>query len=270
MPAPAPDLAAIVQEVRAAPKYRHLSPDAVRPVAARLATSQPGLSQRELIKRTKQALHQAAGAFMPTRVPYAALLDGLRQVSGDVEATKNVCREAMRLHASTRERLGILDAFYRDVFGEVGPVSSVLDVACGLNPLAIPWMPLPSGASYTAWDVYEDLVGFLTGAFPLLGVRGSAAVCDATGPLPPHECDVALLLKCLPCLDQLERGAGERLLDRVNARLLVVSFPVASLCGRKKGMIAGYGEPFERLADVRGWARTRLLFETEQVFVVRR
>lgn len=270
MPKPPPDLGAVVEAVRAAPKYRHVSPDAVARVAARLAANQPRLTRADAIKRTKHALHQAAGAFLPSGVPYGALLGELVRSSGDVEATKAACRDAMRLHTSTRERLGVLVEFYRDVFRHVGPVSSVLDVACGLNPLAIPWMSLSPGASYTAWDVYEDLIGFLSDALPRLAVRGSAVVCDVTGPLPPHECDVALVLKCLPCLDQLHQGAGTRLLDRLHSGVLVVSFPVASLCGRKKGMVAGYGEAFARLAEARGWAWTRLLFETEQVFIVRR
>ena len=50
----------------------------------------------------------------------------------------------------------------------------MLDVACGLNPLAIPWMNLAPNATYHAIDIYEDMMRFLGKAVNLLGVQGNA------------------------------------------------------------------------------------------------
>jgi 16S rRNA (guanine(1405)-N(7))-methyltransferase len=73
----------------------------------------------------------------------------------------NFCERAMRSHASTRERLPDLDEFYAGVMQRTGALESVLDVACGLNPLALPWMGLPAGGRYLACDIYTDMVSFL-------------------------------------------------------------------------------------------------------------
>ena len=79
-----------------------------------------------------------------------------------------------------------------------------------------------------------------------------------------------MLLKCLPCLAQLDRTAPERLLVGLDAPLLVVSYPVRSLGGRSKGMVAAYDAQFHRLVDGRGWRVERLDFATELVYRVRR
>jgi 16S rRNA (guanine(1405)-N(7))-methyltransferase len=80
--------------------------------------------------------------------------------------------------------------------------------------------------------------------------------------------DLALLLKTLPCLEQAEKGASARLLDAINARHLVISYPVASLGGRQKGMFDTYEEQFAALAEGRGWSTQRFLFDSELAFIV--
>ena len=58
------------------------------------------------------------------------------------------------------------------------PIRSVLDVACGLNPLAIPWMPLAPDVHYYACDIYADMIAFLNGFFQIAGIDGQAQACD--------------------------------------------------------------------------------------------
>ena len=108
-----------------------------------------------------------------------------------------------------------------------------MDVACGLNPLAIPWMPLAPGAEYRAYDVYPELAAFLNEALPLLGVRSTATVADVTVSPPAEHAQVALVCKALPCLEQLDKAAGSRLLDTLDAQRLLVTYPVRSLGGRR-------------------------------------
>ena len=67
----------------------------------------------------------------------------------------------MSLHASTRERLPILDGFYSTVLAALPAPRRVLDIACGLNPLASSWMPLAPDVTYTAYDIYSDMMQFI-------------------------------------------------------------------------------------------------------------
>jgi 16S rRNA (guanine(1405)-N(7))-methyltransferase len=172
------------------------------------------------------------------------------------------------LLASARERLTIIDSFYRSLLDAIKPISRVVDLACGLSPLAIPWMPLTEGCEYHAYDVYEDLVAFLNQVLPFLGVQGTAHVADLTQETVSQPADVALLLKCIPCLERLERSAGVRLLQTVNARYLVVSFPIYSLGGQLRGMVRTYDTQFRKLVADQPWKVQQFVFETELAYLV--
>jgi 16S rRNA (guanine(1405)-N(7))-methyltransferase len=131
-------------------------------------------------------------------------------------------------------------------------------------------MPLQAGAEYRAYDVYEDLIAFLGEAMRLSGVVAHASCQDVTRLGPTGPVDVALILKAVPCLDQLDRSGASRLLDVVDARHFLISFPVRSLGGREKGMVATYEARMERLLAGRTWHVRRLEFATELAFLVSR
>jgi 16S rRNA (guanine(1405)-N(7))-methyltransferase len=260
-----PQVEELVREVGSSAKYRFVNPALVARIGA--AELAKGRKFKEAVKATKNKLHQVGGAYLSDPPHYQGWLERLTEVRSDPQTLKTVCREMMALHASTRERLTILDEFYETLIAELPPVGSVLDVACGLNPLAIPWMGLGPGANYYACDVYSDLVDFVGAFMGLMPVSGSAAVCDVVGEAPEHEVDLALVLKTIPCLEQIDKQAGERLLDGLRAKYLMVSFPARSLGGRSKGMVENYEDRFNQLAAGRGWHIRRYEFETELVFL---
>lgn len=259
----------LVDSVMSSVKYRDVAEELVRRIGAGELAKRRNL--KEAIKATKGKLHQIGGAYFAASADYARWGLELERAlaSGQPESLRAACRAIMGQHASTRERLDILDAFYPAIFEQLGPVRSVADLACGLNPLAIPWMPLAPGAAYYAYDIYRDMLGFLAGFMARLPLQGRAEARDVAALDAAPEVDLALLLKALPCLEQLDRGVGARLLDAVRARHLVVSFPIQSLGGREKGMAAHYEAGFRALLAPRGWEARRLMFATEMVFVVK-
>ena len=176
----------------------------------------------------------------------------------------------MRHHASTRERLPILERFYATTLASLEPVRSVFDLACGLNPLALLWMPLAPGARYYACDIYADMIAFLNSFFVQAGVHGQARTCDLAAGAPHEQADLALVLKALPPLDQQAKHAGRDLLRALKARHMLVSFPAQSLGGRGKGMAENYEQRFRALADAEGWAIECFVFPTELAFLVRK
>ena len=264
-----PDVSSLVAGVLKSAKYRNVCDDLIRSIGAQELERRRGL--KEAIKATKDRLHQVAGAYLDRRVDYAAWLEELAAASqaGDRTALRPICARIMRHHASSRERLPFLAEFYARTLAGLGPIRSVLDVACGLNPLAIPWMPLAEEAAYYAYDIYHDMVGFVGRFLPLAGMAGQAVVCDVTRHCPSQRVDLALLLKTIPCLEQVDRSAGRRLLDRIDATHLLVSFPTRSLCGASKGMPANYEAHFHDLVAGRGWTIERFEFPTELAFVAR-
>ena len=256
----------LVAAVLSSPKYYHITPDFVRSVGSQELSKRR--TQKEAVKATKNKLHQVAGAYLAAGTQYAAWLEELEQTSrsGDRERFLKVCAQVMSYHSSTAERLTLLDRFYATILAGLPPIRSILDVACGLNPLAIPWMPLEEGADYYAVDIYRDMADFLYRFMALTSVQGHAQAGDVLQGSPPKPADVALVLKSVPCLEQVDKSAGRRLLDTLDAAHLLVSFPVYSLGGRSKGMAATYEAHFRQLVAGRGWRIERFEFTTELVF----
>jgi 16S rRNA (guanine(1405)-N(7))-methyltransferase len=259
---------AIVDAVFDSRKYDALSPEFVHAIA--VAEARKGRSFKETVKATKNQLHQSAAAYQTGRMDYDRWFDELSTAytSASIDDRRQVLLSVLARHRSTAERLPILNDFYTTIFAHLPPVQSVLDVACGFNPLAHAWMPLNQGALYFACDVFADQVEFLNRFFGLAGIKGEAETRDVIQNPPSQPVDLVLILKTIPCLEQIDRHAGQRLLDTVDARHLVVTYPVRSLGGRAKGMAAHYAAHFHNLVDNRGWHYQQLDFSEELVFVV--
>ena len=269
MPIEATDeLTQLIDSVRAGPKYRQVAPDLIGLVGAQELAKRRNL--KAAVKATKNKLHQIFGAYWHDQPAFADWLTLLQEAQGDEQLLQATCRTLMAHHASTRERLATLNRFYVTLFAGLGPVYSVLDLACGLNPLTLPWMPLAPNATYLACDIAQDQVDFLQNAMHYLGVNGSAQLCDLLQgpPVLAEPVDVALLLKTIPCLEQVDRQIGARLLTQINASVLLVSFPAQSLGGRNKGMINHYGDHFATLVAAQGWPIEEFLLQNELVFRV--
>lgn len=259
----------LVQAVLNSPKYRGTHP----PLAARIGAQEleKRSSFKEAVKATKNKLHQVGGAYLNQKFDHKRVqswLALLESAADDEDQLKQTCRQIMAGHASTNERLPLLPDFYTIVLADIPPVHSVIDVACGFNPLSIPWMTLAEGVRYHAYDIYTEMIDFLNLALPLLGVKGKAECRDVIAEPPSQEADLALVLKSIPCLEQIDDGAGERLIEDLQAEYILISFPARSLGGRDKGMLKNYGDRFKGLAEARQWKIKQYAFTTELVFLL--
>lgn len=273
----------LVAAIQASAHYRSVAEPLIRRLGARELANRRSL--KEAVKATKNKLHQVAGAYLD-EPRYDAWLAELGAAYEDGEETaaqerrRAALRRVMARHASTRERLPILDQFYAEALAGLGPIRSVLDLACGLNPLALDWLPLAEDAEYVACDIYGDMMAFLGGYFALEaaqgrpGLRGLAETRDVLAAPSERHADLALILKAIPCLEQIDKSAGERLLRAIRADHLLVSFPAHSLGGRQKGMLATYEMRFHDLMEQTGiGARAsiaRFQFATELAFLISR
>lgn len=265
-------LTQLTESVLASAKYRKIAPELIHRIGGQELAKRNNL--KAAVKATKNKLHQITGAYWQEKPDYAEWLDLLgaarREDNGpDEKLLHTTCRTLLTHHASTRERLPILRSFYSILFAGLPPIQSVLDLACGLNPLTIPWMGLAANTRYLACDVNSDQMNFLEQALPIFGVTGEAVVCDLLQTVPQSPVDVALLFKTIPCLEQVDRSIGVRLLSGLNARVLFVSFPIQSLGGRNKGMADSYSAHFAQLldeVDTKRWQIEEFPFATEMVF----
>jgi 16S rRNA (guanine(1405)-N(7))-methyltransferase len=256
----------IVTAVRSGERYAKIQPELVRWLAEEEAGK--GRNFKDTVRAVRSRLHQIGGAYLTRRIDYqicSAELTTLPRDRHDPQV-RAFCRRMMALHASTRERLPVLEQLFNQTLLPLGALNSIFDLGCGLNPLAIPWMPLGENCQYFGSDIYSDMLDFLNLFREHLRVGGNLEICDLTQTIPTRHVQVALLLKVLPCLEQLDKVISRRLLEQIDADHILVSFPARSLGGRGKGMVRNYSEHFEQLIIGKSWQMERYEFASELVF----
>lgn len=214
----------------------------------------------EALKAAKRRLHQIHGAYLGPRVPpWDALLADIREAR-DERALRAALDRALVRHASTRERLGQEAAVGAEILRRVPAPRTVLDLACGLHPLAVPRMGFAPGTHCTALDLDPPMLGLVDGALEVLGVPHRVRAADLAAEVPGEGADLGLLLKSFPSLERQRPGCGEALVRGARVRWMVVSFPTLSLGRRRKGMRETHASRFE------AWlARERLSADTFEV-----
>ncbi len=263
-------IAKITAAVLSKKKYSHIHPGLIRSLAG--SELKKGRRKKETLKAVTSKLHQVGAAYFPSRPDYSGWLSDLPHLPSylDSPEAKAFCREVMGKHLSTQERLLILETFFNEALSPIAPITSILDLACGLNPLALPWMPAAGDIRYSGCDIFSDMVGFLTSFAKHFSIDADFSVCNLLETDFTGEFQVAFLLKTLPCLEQLQADFSSRLLDAVPAEYLLISFPVRSLSGRPKGMRESYASRFEELMNGRSWKFKKYEFFDELAYLVKK
>jgi 16S rRNA (guanine(1405)-N(7))-methyltransferase len=230
----------------------------------------------------KNLLHQIWGAYYSSRPDFEKILNkieteaeklqlnsNLQEVFLQNEHSRSIILPILRLQSSVQERVGVLEEFYKKIFAITGIPNSIIDHACGLNPLTIPWMSLPSTTTYKAYDIDEEEIKFLKLALNSIHCATKAEFALGDVFLDEFEdADVVFMLKLLPCLEHQKKGSSIEVLKKQNCKYIVVSFPIRSIGGKEKGMVEFYRNSFMFLVENQGWKISEILFNTELVFVV--
>ena len=259
-----------IQAIQANAKYAHVDENLVRMLI--ISESSHRHSPKEIIKRVRNKIHQVGGSYIDNPIPFDRLRQQIETLPADLKdsSVQAFCQTAMQLHTSTRERLPLLADFYTRALQGLGTFDSILDLACGLNPLSYAWLPISTRAKIYTCDIYSDMVDFLNTFFKHMNLAGEASVCNLIEQIPTQPVQLALLLKTIPCLEQLDKSIGQRLLENIQAEVLLVSFPAQSLGGRGKGMRSHYAAHFEQLCLSLPWRLQRIDFPTELVYRLER
>jgi 16S rRNA (guanine(1405)-N(7))-methyltransferase len=258
----------LVEAVLKKPKYRTICADFIRRIGSQEITKRASL--KEAIKSTCSKLHQMGGAFLENHPDFPLWLSQLEELPQDIYSVviKQYCLEKMKAHASTNERLPIIEYFYQCCLESVAPIHSLLDLGCGLNPLALPWIPLANDPMYQGVDLFSDMTGFDQQFLQHTHIRGGINCADLLGKLPKQRFQLALALKIIPLIDQIDKEHTRRWLENIPADKLLVSFPIFSLSGKGKGMIENYTTRFNKLIENGNWKIERFEFSTELAFLL--
>lgn len=223
-------------------------------------------STRELEKAVRQKLHNVMAVYLGDP-DYSKAADALTEAwhQGGTQALKPVCRQLLETHASTRERLPLLETFYQQVFAVTGMPGVFLDLACGLHPFGLPWMALPPGCQYFAYDIHAPRIALVNHFFQLIGQPGAGVLQDILLQPPDVTADVAFFFKEAHRLEQRQHGANRGLWKSINTRFLLVSLPTSSLTGRRD-LLDKHRRLVETTLAGLDWPVTELLLENEIIF----
>lgn len=261
------DLNQLIEIIRSSKKYGMLCSDTIKRIGQGELSKYKKFHQA--VDSTKRKLHQIYGAY-ESGLNYTKLNQKLKDAyyTNSESTFRQACQMVMMSHASTRERLPILDDFYSTIFHSIAEPSAIMDLACGLNPLSIPWMNLAQHVRYLAYDINESTIDLIKQFLRLINREPTAFVRDIIVEPPLIKVDVALLLKTFTTLERQTEGFSRALIEALNARYIVVSFPVKSLGGKTKGMIKNYETRFSEVFEAKDWETHKILFDTELVFIL--
>jgi len=261
------DTAELIQKIANSRKYKNIYGKTIERIVKQCLEK---YERNQVEKKARNILHQIWGAYYEYRPDFRILLAEFKENINSGLGIEESLLKILPLQSSVRERIPILNDFYRKIFSVTGYPNSIIDHACGLNPLTVFWMNLPENTKYQAFDIDNVQIDFLRSVFEFLGLGNQIEV--GLGDVMVDEfdySDVVFMLKLLPLLEQQSKGLSLEVMRRQRCNHLVVSFPVKSLSGIEKGMAEFYSNWFENLIGSEAWKYEKIFFETELVFIVR-
>jgi len=259
-----------IREVQRARKYRgmQIAESTLRDLVEQELTRHR--DPKDALQSARQKLHHVMAPYLGDPDYDQAAID-LEQAfaSGQPSEVRNRCQSILGAHASTRERLPFLERFYTELFALTGKPRVLLDLACGLNPLAFPWMGLPPSVCYRAYDIHSPRVALINHFFSLQGLQPLAEVCDILVEPPPVEADVAIFFKEAHRFEQRRKGCLLPFWRALNVHWLLVSLPVTSLSGRHNLVEQQRGLVYGTLQGM-DWEVNEIMIENELVFCIKK
>ena len=272
---PTQDFSELVERLVHTKNYRELDLGFIERLVSNAAKTSS--DEKEILKSVKHKLYQAANAFRVGEDSYRDLAIQL----GDhaiqdrpVEERQLYAADFLRRHASSKERLPFIRRYYQEIFSGLPPIRSILDLGCGLNPIAaVSFIPNGRDLHYTAVDLPLDLVDFLNDFFQFLDLSGTALQGNLLNGAPDIDADLTLIQKIIPVLERSETGAGRRVFDEIQSPFAVVSFPTPPANARRSGKAApgvDFEAEYDATLSASDWDSTKLRYPNEIVYVLKR
>jgi len=262
-------IAALLARLSASRKYRALDiPEAtLRDLVEK--TRRTHSDPRQVEKVIRHKLHNLVAPYLGDP-DYLAMRQALTDLPRDQHAPELMewCLRMLNAHASTRERLPVQQAFYKELIHLTGTPNVVLDLACGLNPFALPWMGLPSETRYYACDLHRPRVDLIDAFLKHVRQPGAAYHQDILVEPPEIVADVVFFFKEAHRFDQREPGVNRLFFSQLRTRWLLVSLPTVSLSGQRSMLESDRRLVTEACAE-RDWQVREMLFDREIVFCIR-
>lgn len=223
------DILTIAEEIKKAPKYKNI--DICEDTLIDLIEQErlKYKKKSDIVAAVKKKLHNIIALYLGDP-NYSQAIESLKRTQlSSPEIRKAALLSIMSTHVSTSERIPYLSEIYTHIFSITGIPNVIIDLACGLHPLSISWMNLPSTSDYYAFDIHTERVHFLNEYFLLENRKPLAEVRDILVRPPTQFADVVFLLKEAHRFEQRRQGCTKFLLNNLSARNIVISLPKMSM-----------------------------------------
>jgi len=203
---------------------------------------------RLIIKEVRAKLRVYTGRFQRSHEKRSFLLDARRY------------EDVLMTHASSADRMADYPALRNEL--EKIQIRSILDLGCGLNPLALARV----ATTYYAVDIREDELALVAEFFKQENISGKTIVCDIRKELPVlPPVDVCLLMNILDIIESRVHIRAEEIITNVKAKYFFITFSTKTLSGKpmrhpQRGWI-------ERLLTRRRYLWKRITLSTEVLYI---
>lgn len=220
-----------------------------------------------LIKNVRAELRKVYGAFILKE--YEKKHKILKKLVDEDDIDTHI--ELLNLHKSTNERLHHYKQLYDKIFSKIDGKATILDIACGLNPVANIFIR-DKIKKYYASDISSEDCKFLKEYFSKTNVDSEVFALDLVETesfkkLSTIKCDVCFIFKTLDGLERVERDITEKLFKSLETKIIAVTFPTLSLSGVRE--IKEYRRVWlEKLLEKLQWKYEKIMIENELLYLI--
>ncbi|NLB70485.1 MAG: hypothetical protein GX797_00575 [Chloroflexi bacterium] len=261
----------LIQAVHSSRKYRSLllPDDLLRNLI--LVNSSTSKNLAELKTNFRKVLHNVIAPYLED-IDYEQETRQLQKIAPTLvhpESLKAYCLEIMSKHASTKERLPHLEQFFDVIYKTAGSPNSVLDLACALDPLCLPWMNLQPDASFKAYDFNGARIGYLQAFFQIAFPGAQAFRQDILLNPPPERADCAFFFKEAHRMEKRQPGATRILIENTDVHTFILSLPAMDLKGHHS-LEATHRHLVEKTLEDTNWQQDIRQVGNELLFFIRK
>lgn len=152
---------------------------------------------------------------------------------------KGDLNELLKQHSSTRERIEDYSLIRRTI-SKLNP-QSVLDLGCGINPIAI----AENGIFYHCYDINDNDLEIVKDFFEINNIKGDIHHKDIRKEPVFPKVDLCIIFKVLDILGDKKYEITKELLEKIETKNFLISFATRTLTGKR--MNSPYRRWFENI-----------------------
>ncbi|MCX6707505.1 MAG: hypothetical protein NT001_05195 [Candidatus Woesearchaeota archaeon] len=176
---------------------------------------------------------------------------------------ENGINDVLFMHVSSGERMKFYEEFYKRMFEVTGKPESIIDIACGLNPMSFEMMNIPKKTRYIALELNQNDADNINQFFSIWKIDGEAFKHDITKEPIRYKADIAFAFKIFDIIDS---KIVERIIDELDVKWIAASFSTktVSRSNMRFKRRAGFQKMLRRL----GLKYQTIDFENEIVYLI--